>query len=456
MNILFLTSAAPERASFSTNEKRPPLGVGVLLSILKQAGHAVFFSDEYLEPSNVLDSEFLNSREIDFVCIYSNTICYQSTLDMFEALEGFRQQNKWHGKIIVGGPHTSFGIEDIPTYVDYIVVGEGEQAILQVINGGKTPRIITGEKVRQEDMDLLPRPAWEEFVCRNYDWTFPVYIPFTSPCFTMNTSRGCPFKCTFCSVKGIWGKTYRYMSAERIVDDLEFMQKNYGLRSVYFREDHFTLNKSRTENFCNLLIKKKLDIKWACETRADQLDYFEYQELMYKAGCRMFYIGVESGSQRMLDFFNKGEKVEQFIKAFEIAHKLGIKTYASFVIGAPTETNEDRNLTSKLINKIKPDSVGKNIFVGLPGSDLYDYIKNNNLYEFEDKFHVLYPKGYLKNIKKYYGNNSYFKVYSKSKKQYEPSQIKVPKILKKLCNSTPKQIIFSIKYRLNKFLFKRL
>jgi radical SAM superfamily enzyme YgiQ (UPF0313 family) len=145
----------------------------------------------------------------------------------------------------------------------------------------------------------------------------------------------------------------------------------------------------------------------------DDMDDFEYQSLLRKAGCKAFYIGVESGSQRMLDFYNKGEMVEQFIKAFQISRSVGIKTYASFVVGFPEETDDDVKKTEELIKIIKPDSVGKNVFVGLPGSELYEYIRNNNLYEFEDSFGILYPKGFLENIKKYYKNPEMFTVYEK-------------------------------------------
>lgn len=407
MNILFLTSAAPRRSGFSTSEKRPPLGVGYLMAVLKREGHRIFFSDEYLSPSNILDTDFLQKEKIDYVGIYSNTICYQSTLQMFQKLQSKREKKQWLGKIMVGGPHTSVGYREIPEYVDYIVIGEGEVTVPKIINGEIKDRIVIGEKV--EDLDSLPMPSWEEFIFRPYHWThswYPVY-----PLYTFNTSRGCPFSCTFCSVKAIWGKEYRYMSAERVVHDVEYMIKHYGAKGIYFREDHFTLNKNRTVEFCELLLKRNIKIDWFCETRVDQLGDYEYQKLLADAGCKVFYIGVESGSPKMLEFYKKGETREQFIKAFDIAKKVGIKTFASFVVGYPTETEEDRALTDDLISIIKPDVVGKNVFLGLPGSELYDYLKDNNLYEYKDEQNILYPRGFLKNVKKYYGSTSNFDVY---------------------------------------------
>lgn len=392
-------------AAFSTEEKRPPLGVGFLIAVLKNAGHRVYFEDNYLKPSKILYTDFLNTNKIDFVGIYSNTICYQSTLSMFHKLQSLREEKKWNGKIIVGGPHTSVGIDTIPEFVDYIVVGEGEISILEIVSGVEKNRVIYGKKVT--DMDGLPLPAWEEFIYRPYMWkdcwmdSFPVY--------TFNTSRGCPFNCSFCSVQSIWGKTYRFMSAERVFSDIKHMIKHYGLKVAYFREDHFTLRKSRVVDFCELLLRENIKIEWMCETRVDTLCDLEYQKLMARAGCRLFYIGVESGSPRMLEFFKKEETVEQFIEAFRISKEAGIKTYASFVVGAPEETKEDRKATSSLISRIKPNFISKNIYVGLPGSVLYEYVRDNKLYEFEDANKILYLKGHNKRVNTYYHGEPYYK-----------------------------------------------
>ncbi len=385
--------------------------MGYLMSVLKQKGHRVFFSDEYLQPSGVLTGNFLQQNNITHVGIYANTICYQSTLALIGLLKKKRDAGQWRGKILVGGPHTSFGADEIPPSVDHIVIGEGEISLPGIIDGEVTERIVTGKKV--QDMDSLPMPAWEKFINLPYTWTHEWLT--SSPVYTMNTSRGCPFHCSFCSVRSLWGKSYRCMSAERIVDDIQHMVKHYGAKGIYFREDHFTFKKERTIDFCQALLKKNIRIDWICETRVDQLDDPEYQQLMFDAGCKAFYIGVESGSPRMLNLFKKGETREQFVKAFEIARTTGIKTYASFVVGTPFETDDDERLTDDLIKEIRPDFLSKNIFLGIPGSELYDQIKLNNLYEYEDELHILYPKGYLKNVRKYYGDNPYYKTYSRFK-----------------------------------------
>jgi len=406
MNILLMTSAAPVISPFSTEEKRPPLGMGFLISVLKNAGHRVYFEDNYLSPVALLETDFLSRNNIDVVGIYANTICYQSTRAMFYKLQSLREKKQWHGKIIVGGPHTSVGADTIPEFVDHIVIGEGEVSILEILSGSEKNRIVQGKKVM--DMDSLPLPAWEEFIYKPYMWT-ERWLD-TYPLYTFNTSRGCPYSCKFCSVQAVWGRSYRCMSAEKVVEDIEHMMKYYGLRAAYFREDHFTLKKSRVIEFCELLLKKNIKIDWLCETRVDKLDDLEYQKLMARAGCRVFYIGVESGSPRMLEFFDKGETVDQFVTAFAIAKQAGIKTYASFVVGAPTETQEDVQLTRNLIDTIKPDYVGNNIYTGLPGSSLYEYVRTNGLYEYEDANRVLYLKGHDNLVNTYYHGNPYRKI----------------------------------------------
>ena len=379
------------------------------MAVLKKSGHKVYFSDEYLRPSNILKSSFLNRHRIDYVGIYSNTICYSSTLRMLKELHRKREQGEWTGKIMVGGPHTSVGHQEIPDFVDHIVIGEGEISVRKIIDGSVKDRMVRGETV--QDLDTLPRPTWDVFISEPYNWEHHWFK--TKPLFTMNTSRGCPFDCKFCSVKSIWGKTYRFMSAHRVVEDIQFMIKKYSAQGIYFREDNFTLNKKRTIEFCQLLLSKNIKIDWFCETRVDRLDDEPFQQLMKDAGCKVFYIGVESGSPRMLEFYNKGETREQFIKAFRIAKKVGIKTYASFIFGFPTETQKDREMSDDLITEIKPDFVGRSVFVGIPGSELYDFIKDNNLYEYEDESHILYPVNYKENVKKYYNDKPYFHAYYK-------------------------------------------
>ncbi len=420
--ILLTTSAAPAQAPFSTKEKRPPIGIGFLISVLRNAGHEVSFIDNYLQPTNFLDTDYLWKNKIDYVGIYANTICFRDTLRMLHKLEHLRQTRKWVGKIIVGGPHTTVAADTIPDFVDYIVQGEGERAILDIADGKVTERIVNYPRI--ENLDALPMPAWDCFVNLPYDWSVKFFQD--SPIFTMNTSRGCPFRCTFCSVCSVWGRKYTYFSAERIVSDIEHLIEHYGVKGIYFREDNFTLNKERLSKFCNLLIEKGIKISWACESRVSNLSR-ETVELMARAGAKGFYFGVESGSQRILDLLQKDITVEQIKNAFKWCHEFGVKAAASVVVGVPGETESDIRETAELLKQIEPDVVWPNVFVGIPDSSLYRFVLDNRLYQYIDDRGLVYLQGHNNRAKHYYGDglNAYIPDNEKNKDMTDKPKISV-------------------------------
>lgn len=396
--VLLATSAAPAEAPFSTGEKRPPMGIGFLISVLRDAGHEVFFIDNYLQPSDFLETDYLRKNEIDYVGIYINTICFRDGLRMIKALDTLRKQGRWAGKIIVGGPHTTVAPETIPDCVDFVVQGEGEKAIVDIVEGRVKERIVRYPRI--ENLDELPQPAWDCFVGQPYNWRMRFIED--APVFTMNTSRGCPFKCQFCSVGSVWGKKYTYFSAERIVDEIEMLIDNYGARGIYFREDNFTLNKERLEKFCSLIIERGINISWVCESRVSNLDR-DTIALMAGAGLKGFYFGVESGSQRMLDLMEKGITVEQIRNVFRWCRELNVKTAASLIVGVPGETGKDLAQTQKLIDEIRPDTTWANVFVGIPDSKLYKATIDNRLYEYIDDRGLVYLQGHDKRVTHYYG-----------------------------------------------------
>lgn len=404
MNVLLTTSAAPLMSPFFTNEKRPPLGIGYLISVLRKAGHNVFFIDNYLRPSDFLESGYLLDNEINLVGIYANTICYRDTRCMLHKLQQMREHKIWRGKIAVGGPHTSADLESIPGFVDHIVIGEGERAILDIVEG-TTDRIIRKEPIR--DLDELPMPAYDYFVDLPYD--FSVQWFSEQPVFTMNTSRGCPFQCAFCSVGSVWGHRYRYFSAGRVIEEVKYLAERYEAEGIYFREDNFTVNRQRVIDFCQGLHKANLDVRWMCETRIDALDH-DLLKLMHQAGCRALYIGVESGVQRLLDFMNKGITIKQTEAVFRWCNELGINTYASFIVGVPTETSQEREQSIEFSQKIKATTCCFNVFVGIPRSPLYDHVLEHSLDEYIDDRGLVYLQGHDQLVERFYGGNPRAKI----------------------------------------------
>ncbi len=382
-----------------------PLGLGFLGAVLEQNGHQVVIVDNYLWGSDWIsrhrqDKRFkkiLKNFSPDFVGISTHTVAFQQALELISLVKQCSQ-----AKIICGGPHASEIPESFPGTVDFIVQGEGEFAILDIVEGRATNRIIKTQRI--DDLDKLPMPAWHLFEHKKYDLREAMYLS-NPPVINLNTSRGCPFGCKFCSVPAVWGSEYRMFSAERIVSEIEYLISKYKIKGVYFREDNFTVNKKRTIALCSLLIKKNIKIEWACETRVDTVDE-GLMQMMKDSGCKGFYLGIESGSQRVLDNMNKRIRVEQIIDFFAKCKKLKLKTYASLCFGTPGEKEEDRELTEKLLKEIKPDHFSRAVYVGIPKSEFYDYLLETKQYYHIDKNGVLYPNGYRELAFRYYGKHA--------------------------------------------------
>lgn len=168
------------------------------------------------------------------------------------------------------------------------------------------------------------------------------------------------------------------MSAKRMVNEVEHMMQTYGTRAIEFREDNFTVRKKKVMEFCYLVKERNLKLDWMCESRVDLVDE-ELLELMCNAGCKAIYFGVESGTQRVLNYLRKGITLEQIEKAFRLCRKVGISGIASIMIGIPGQTMEENYETINFIRKIDADIVYFNPFMGYPGTDIYQYILDNNL-----------------------------------------------------------------------------
>jgi len=363
-----------------THDKRFPLGVGFLLAALEKAGHKTFFLDNFLSPTQFENTDYLMRNKIDVVGISSNTICSRHTLHLVDALDELRRTGKWGGRIVVGGPHTAVTKTPWPDAVDHVVIGEADHSIVDIIEGRVKDRVIHGKRI--DDLDSLPRPAYHHFAHLPYDVRVSAIRDY--PIFTMNTSRGCPFCCSFCSVGGVWGSAYRAFSAERIVDDIEFLRRDYGVKGIFFREDNFTFDQRRLTEFCELLIRKNSKMKWLCESRVKPMSR-EILALMKRAGCRWLYFGCESGSPRMLELYRKKISPDDIRRTLAWCRELGIRAYTSWMVGAPSETGADIAMTLDLIEETKPWSIGLGVYVGLPGSELYEKcLQEGNFSEMDD------------------------------------------------------------------------
>jgi anaerobic magnesium-protoporphyrin IX monomethyl ester cyclase len=158
------------------------------------------------------------------------------------------------------------------------------------------------------------------------------------------------------------------------------MATNYGTKGIYFLGDNFTINKKRTTELCELIKKSEIDIEWVCDTRADMISR-DLLSTMKEAGLRTIWFGVESGSPRILEKINKGITLEQTVQAFALCREVGLQIACSFILGIPGETANDMEATFKFAKKLDPDWCQFNVFVAVPGSDLYDEVMQKQLYD---------------------------------------------------------------------------
>ncbi len=350
MRVLLVNNGGSGSGEFSMTEARFPIGLGYLSAMLEQNGHSTELVDRFCDNDAWVD----DVTQFDFVGVYTSTPCFADALKILELLEGY------DGPIAFGGPHTSAFPLTIPPRVDYVVQGEAEYLINDLVEG-KFPKGTLIRTQRISDLDALPRANYDLFLDRprSYLWTTP-FSSDRQPIFLVNSSRSCPYQCKFCTVRDIWGRLYATHSAERVVDDIAYLKQTYEIAGVYFREDIFTADQKRVRQICELLLERDLDIIWSCETRVDAGSDPELVELMARSGCQGIYIGAESGSQRMLDLYNKEIQVEQIIDTCRHAKRNGIKVAMSLIVDHPDETWWDRRATRSLERKAKPDMVWKN------------------------------------------------------------------------------------------------
>lgn len=412
----------------------PPLGLCLLAAIVKREGYDASILDaEALRISFEETLKRIIDAKPDYIGITAVTI---SILNAAKLAEMIKKTNP-NIKIILGGPH----ITAVPkktmerfSQFDIGVVGEAEitlKVLLEYIGSGKDISEVKGLIIREKDelkltpvrepitdMDQLPYPAWNLLPPLTKYYKTPTFYFGRTPATSLITSRGCIGKCLFCDRK-VFGNKIRGYSVDYIFEMIKILQRDYGIKDVMIHDDAFVLMKLRLREFCERIIKENIDITWSCNARVDLVN-LDILKLMKKAGCKQIGYGIESGSQKILNFIQKGVTLEQIEKAVRWTKKAGIRTRGFFMLGHPTETEETIKETIKFAKKIPVDDFQITIFTPLPGSEAYFVADKYG--EFEDDWEkmsmwepVFVPNGLTKEKLKYYQKRAFREFYFRPK-----------------------------------------
>ncbi|RJQ43806.1 MAG: radical SAM protein [Nitrospiraceae bacterium] len=365
-NIYFIEAKSPGANIFS-KMPMPRLGSILLGTILKERGYN---TKVYIEDIATPDWKAL--EDADLVCISNITSTAPRAFQIAEKFKNLRIP------VALGGPHSTFLPEESLQYADYVVRGEGEETLVELVQhleSGKPLNAIkglsynnAGSIVHNPDRGLLenlndaPMPDFSIV----YNWDKKV-IPIA-------TSRGCPFACRFCSVIQMFGRKYRYKTIDRIIEEIKVANPPKGTH-VFFIDDNFAANKKRTKDLLRAMIANNIKMEWSAQVRTDIAKDPELLKLMKSAGCFSVYIGFESINPKTLALFNKGQGVEDIDNSIRLIKEHSINIHGMFVLGSDTDDIQTIRNTQKYARKLEIDSIQFMMLTPLPGTPVFEELK---------------------------------------------------------------------------------
>jgi radical SAM superfamily enzyme YgiQ (UPF0313 family) len=370
----------------------PPLGIMSLSAVLKQAGHeCVMFDQANPETPNETILEEIHRQKPALVGLsFLSTTSYPYAKILARQIRAADADVK----IAFGGVFVTLNapqVKDQCPEVDLICRGDGEDLILELLDSLDDPSEISGVTWAEADGRVRHNP--DRPLNRNLDrWPFPDreglaldYIesmPLDVPAVlsldrytTMQTSRGCPWPCTFCDIPSFSRGKWRSRSPEHVIQELAHLEKS-GYESVFFVDDNFLLQSKRIESMCEGIVSRDLSIKWGCEGRVDS-NCKKLFAKMARANCRTMMFGIESGSQKILDRLKKNQTLAEIDSSVKNAKQAGVEiVHGFFVIGSPDETEEDIRKTFRFASSLRVDSFAFNRLCVYRGTPLWsEYVQ---------------------------------------------------------------------------------
>lgn len=353
-----------------------PLGLLYIASVLENAGHEVIYKDLTFDEISNEEWKMIERGEFELIGITMLSFLRNQAYDLIKKVKSLNTGVK----IIVGGVHASATslqlVDNFP--IDAVILGEGELTVLDIVecmqnkgNWGKIRGIATKEgRVHEpqpliQNLDSIPFPAFHLTDIARYKMS----IASLKPDKTVNgirigdanwvgmiASRGCVGRCIFCNAFDHWGLKVRFRSPENMLNEIEWLQYEFGVSLIAFNDDAFPILKRQCMEFCNGIIKRGIKIAWQTTTRPNVLDP-EMCQAMRESGCFMVAIGCESGSQKILDRIKKFIKVEDSVRTIRMISENRMWSYALLMIGNPGESDRTIEETIQFLQISKPDIV---------------------------------------------------------------------------------------------------
>ena len=370
----------------------PPLGVAYLAAVLRERGLAVDVFDATFVPQPLRElRRRVQDTHYDLVGISTLTSMIGDAAEIARAVKEVSPETM----VIAGGPHATVAPEHTISLgaFDAAMLGEAEEALPDFIEGGLRVAnqpglwyVREGEIVRNEraepvaDLDALPFPAWDLLDMDKYLalWYQLDAVRYGLRGTSIMAARGCPHNCSYCqpTLRTIFGRRVQRRSPQSLVAEAAELKACYDIEGLMWLDDTFLLDRGWMHELCEALAEADLGLVWGCNVRADTWDPETLAE-MKQAGLRIVHLGIESASQRVLDdIYHKGITIEQVREAVAAAKSLDLKVRGYFMLGAPTETEEEVRASVRLANELPLDDVTFSITTPLPHTDLYEMTKD--------------------------------------------------------------------------------